>query len=182
MIADEIKTEVELEDRNGVIIGGNMVRWYGGFDSYVIAQEFDTDIFAPSMGRKIDREDEMDINHLPYMDWLDWQTELSKHKYGVHLMPTHAAGTFALNCSYHGIPCIGYDGLDTQSELHPDLTVSMGDLKTSNELVYKLKNDKDFYTHCSKKTKLLYKNMFFTEKEYIYSMNNIIKEVFDENN
>ena len=39
------------------------------------------------------------------------------------MMRTHAAGTFALNCSYLGIPCIGYKGLDTQSTLHPDLSL-----------------------------------------------------------
>ena len=84
-----------------------MVRWYGGFDSYVIAQEFDMPIFAPSMGRKIDREDEMDIQHLPYMTWVDWINNLSQYHVGVHLMPTHAAGTFALNCAFHGIPVSG---------------------------------------------------------------------------
>ena len=125
MITDEIKPTTKPEDRRGVIIGGNMVRWYGGFDSYIIAQEFDEDIYAPSMGRKIKREDEMDITHLPYMNWLEWMNNLSQFKYAVHLMPTHAAGTFALNCAYHGIPCIGYSGLDTQSHCHPQLTIKI---------------------------------------------------------
>ena len=102
-----------------VVIGGNMVRWYGGFDSYIVAQEFDMPIVAPSMGRKIDREDEMDIQHLPYMTWVDWMNNLSQYHVGVHMMPTHAAGTFTLNCAFHGIPCIGYKGLDTQEGLHP---------------------------------------------------------------
>ena len=66
MIEDNIKP-AEVEDKNGVMIGGNMCRWYGGFDSYIVAQEFDEDIFAPSMGRKIEREEEMDIAHLPYI-------------------------------------------------------------------------------------------------------------------
>ena len=108
MITDYIKPTTKPEDRSGVIIGGNMVRWYGGFDSMIVAQEFGEKIFAPSMGRRIEREDEMDITHLPYMKWLPWVNRLSQFKYAVHLMPTQAAGTFALNCAYHGIPCIGY--------------------------------------------------------------------------
>ena len=40
----------------------------------------------PSMGRKIDREDELDINHLPYMTWIEWMNNLSQFKYGVHLI------------------------------------------------------------------------------------------------
>ena len=37
-------------DRKGVIIGGNFVRWYGGFDSYIIARELDIPISSVSMG------------------------------------------------------------------------------------------------------------------------------------
>ena len=100
MLAERLGILPRSEWGDAVMIGGNMVRWYGGFDSYIVAQEFGEDIYAPSMGRKISREDEMDINHLPYMDWADWMDNLSNYRYGVHLMPTHAAGTFALNCAY----------------------------------------------------------------------------------
>ena len=164
-----------------MIIGGNMVRWYGGFDSYIIAQEFDEDIYAPSMGRKIDREDEMDINHLPYMTWVEWINNLSKYKYGVHLMPTWAAGTFTLNCAYHGIPCIGYKGLDTQ-HLHPSLSVDYGDLDEAKILAKRLKIDEEFYKKCSKECKNLYRNSSFREKQYIYTMNKVIGEVINETN
>ena len=133
-----------------MIIGGNMVRWYGGFDSYIIAQEFDTDIHAPSMGRKIDREDEMEISHLPYMNWIEWMNNLSRFKYAVHLMPTHAAGTFALNCAYNGIPCIGYVNSDPQRLCQPNLSVDLYDIEKAKSLAVKLKNDKDFYNECSK--------------------------------
>ena len=134
------------------------------------------------MGRKIDRENEMDISHLPYMDWIDWINNLSRFKYAVHLMPTHAAGTFALNCSYLGIPCIGYKGSDTQTELHPFLSVDGGDINSAVKLAKKLVNDKDFYTHCSMQTILLYKNSGFVEKNYIYNMKQTIKEVMNEAN
>ena len=182
MITDEIKPHIVNPDaRSGVIIGGNMVRWYGGFDSYIIAQEFEEDIFAPSMGRKIEREDEMDISHLPYMNWIEWMNNLSRFKYAVHLMPTYAAGTFALNCAYHGIPCIGYDGLDTQSKCHPQLTVKMNNLKHARELAHKLKNDDGFYKHQSEVAKNNFK-IFFGEEEYIYTMKQVMENILNENN
>ena len=182
MITDNVKPMTENPmGREGVIIGGNMVRWYGGFDSYLIAQEFETDIYAPSMGRKIEREDEMDITHLPYMKWLDWMNNLSKYKYAVHLMPTYAAGTFALNCAYHGIPCIGYKGLDTQ-HLHPSLSVDYGDLDTAKILAKRLKIDKEFYEKCSVECKNLYRNSSFREEKYVNIMKQVIEEIINETN
>ena len=80
------------------------------------------------------------------------------------MMRTHAAGTFALNCAYLGIPCIGYEGLDTQRTLHPELTVKDGDLVTARELLQQLHNDKDFYTLCSKSAQLLYKEHYHEDK------------------
>ena len=179
MIEDFIKPKVEPGARSGVIIGGNMVRWYGGFDSYIIAQEFGEEIFAPSMGRKIEREDEMSITHLPYMNWVEWMNHLSQFKYAVHLMPTHAAGTFALNCAYHGIPCIGYEGLDTQTHCHPQLTIKMNDLSHARKLANKLKNNSEWYKLQSETAKSNF-NHFFGEKEYIYNMKEIIKKVMND--
>ena len=181
MIEDKIEPHIVNPDaRDGVIIGGNMVRWYGGFDSMIVAQEFGEDIYAPSMGRKIEREDEMDITHLPYMNWIEWINNLSRFKYAVHLMTTHAAGTFALNCAYHGIPCIGYKGLDTQELCFPQLSVEMGDLKSARELANKLKDDKTFYGFISKKAQNNYEK-FFKENVYKENMKNIM-ESFDETN
>ena len=180
MIEDELKPTSKYKDRKGVIIGGNMCRWYGGFDSYVVAQQFEEEIYAPSMGRKKDDEVGMhNLTHLPYMNWVEWVNNLSNYKYAVHLMPTQAAGTFALNCAYHGIPCIGYKGLDTQELCFPQLTVDMGDLKTARELANKLKEDKTFYGFISNKAKNNY-NTFFGENEYTYSMKEIFKEVINE--
>ena len=152
MIEDGIEGYVltHKNDRKNIIIGGNFCSWYGGFDSYVIAQEADCPIYIPSMGRKIEGEEQMpNLNHLPYMNWVEWIHTLSQFKYGIHLMRTHAAGTFALNCAYLGIPCIGYEGLDTQENCHPYLTVKLGDLATAKEKLILLKNDKDFYNKCS---------------------------------
>ena len=71
-------------------------------------------------------------------------------------MRTHAAGTFALNYAYLGIPCIGYEGLDTQEKCHPELTVKLGDLEKAKEIAKKLRNDEKFYVHCSKTSKEKY--------------------------
>jgi hypothetical protein len=154
MIEDAIGT-VSQTERKDVIIGGNFVSWYGGFDSMIVAQELSDTIWAPSMGRKQLGEEQL-IKHLPYLEWKDWIHKLNEFKYGVHLMRTHAAGTFALNCAYLGIPCIGYKGLDTQEILHPELTVELGDLQTAKELAKKIRLDEEFYLYLSNKAKTLY--------------------------
>jgi hypothetical protein len=160
MIEDSIKDLPQVE-RNNVMIGGNFCSWYSGFDSYIVAQEADCSIYIPSMGRKIDGEEQMhNLNHLPYMNWVDWIKTLNNFKYGVHLMRTHAAGTFALNCAYLGIPCIGYEGLDTQEKCHPNLTVKLGDLATAKEKLILLKTDSNFYNECSKISKQNYKDNY----------------------
>ena len=175
MLAERLGIQPRSEWSDVVIIGGNMVRWYGGFDSMIVAQQFDMPIVAPSMGRKIDREDEMDIQHLPYMSWVEWINSLSQYHVGVHMMPTHAAGTFTLNCAFHGIPCIGYKGLDTQEELHPLLSVDDGDMETAIKLANKLKDDK-FYEECSLMCNENYKKSLYTENNF----KPYIKKIFEE--
>ena len=157
----------------GVMMGGNFCHWYGGFDSYIVAQEFGTDVCVPSMGRKIEGEEQMEnLTHLSYLNWTNWIAELSKRKYGVHLMRTHAAGTFALNCAYLGIPCIGYDNLNTQKYLHPDLSVPDGDIEQARKIAEKLRKDEEFYLYCSNKAKEKYKT-FYHEEKYISYFNNL---------
>ena len=135
----------------GTIIGGNFVQWYGGFDSYVVAREIPHPIVAPSMGRKQEQEDLIeDITYLPYMSWRDWIKTLGNYRIGVHLMRTHAAGTFNMNCGFHGIPCICYKGLDTQELIHPKLSVDIGDLPKAKSLIKKLNEDEVFYDEMSK--------------------------------
>ena len=175
MLAERLGIQPRSEWNDVVIIGGNMVRWYGGFDSMIVAQQFDMPIVAPSMGRKIDREDELDIQHLSYMTWVEWINSLSQYHVGVHMMPTHAAGTFTLNCAFHGIPCIGYKGLDTQEELHPLLSVDDGDMDTAIKLANKLKDDK-FYEECSLMSKENYTKSLYAENNFVP----YIKEIFEE--
>ena len=171
MIEDSLN-ELPTEDRSGVMIGGNFCHWYGGFDSYMVAQTFEEKVFIPSMGRKIEGEEQMDnLHHLPYMNWTQWIYELNKRKYGIHLMRTHAAGTFALNCAYLGIPCIGYKGLDTQEVCHPECTIELGNIIQAKQIAEKLKKDEEFYLHCSNKAKEKYKKYFNEDK-----FNNTVKE------
>ena len=169
MIEDLIK-DMPTVERSNAMIGGNFCSWYGGFDSYMTSQEFECPIYVPTMGRKIDNEEQMEnLNHLPYMDWADWIKTLNKFKYGVHLMRTHAAGTFALNCAYLGIPCIGYTGLDTQMICHPDCTVEVGDITKAKQIAKKLRIDEKFYLYCSNKAMKMYNKHFHENKflEYV---------------
>ena len=165
MITDRLVPQSERSDVT--IIGGNFVSWYGGFDSYMVAREIGDPIVAPSMGRKQEQEDAIeDINYLPYMSWREWINNLSQYNIGVHLMRTHAAGTFAMNCGFHGIPCVGYKGLDTQEILHPLTTVEVGDLEHAKEIGLKLKNSEKFYDLCSETIKKRF-NKYYTEEVWL---------------
>ena len=170
MIEDTLK-DIPKDKGTGVMIGGNFCHWYGGFDSYIVAQEFNEDVYIPSMGRRIKGEEQMEnLNHLPYMNWTNWIAALNKRKYAVHLMRTHAAGTFALNCAYLGIPCIGYEGLDTQMICHPLTTVKVGDLEHAKELANKLKTVPEFYKLCSETARKCY-NKEYTEEKFKENFN-----------
>jgi len=168
MIEDsiDINSLTDSKDRKNCIIGGNFVSWYGGFDSFIVANNvFKSDeIYAPSMGRKQEGEENL-IKHIPYTEWNDWIKQLSKFRVGIHLMRTHAAGTFALNCAYLGIPCIGYKGLDTQETLHPSLSIDVGDINKANELLKTLNDNKDFYDKCKEEAKKNY-DKFYHERNF----------------
>ena len=173
MIEDNISNLPNVQ-RNDTIIGGTFCRWYGGFDSYLVANKFDTPICAPSMGRKKPVEDSIEnLTFLPYMTWTQWIKKLNDFKYAVHLMPTYAAGTFSMNCAFLGIPCIGYEAVDTQRNLHKELSVSSGDLRTAMDLAIKLKNDIEFYNYCSIQCKERY-NVYHSEAKFLKRMNSIL--------
>lgn len=163
MITDNIK-EYEGE-RKGVIVGGNWVSAYRGFDSYVIGKILDDNISAITTGRMKPEEKLLDINHIPWMNWIDFIYELSKHKYGVQL-GTAAAGTFNLNCAYLGIPCISYETINTQKYLHPQLTVDDGDIEQARKLATKLASDEDFYKECSNQARENY-NKLYSEQQFV---------------
>lgn len=164
MIEDTITDVTPPEQRTGVMIGGNFKSWYGGFDSFMLAKSITDEVYSPQMGRRQEGEEQLGISQLPYLEWTQWISELSKRRIGIHMMRTHAAGTFALNCAYLGIPCVGYEGLDTQRILHPDLTVPDGDLISAKKLVKKLDSDEKFYKLCSTSTLELYQKYYHESK------------------
>ena len=165
LMIEEAIGNLEPVERSEVIIGGNFVNWYGGFDSFIVAQEITDRVYAPSMGRKQKGEEQF-LTHLPYMNWKQWIHKLNVFKIGIHLMRTHAAGTLGLNCAYLGIPCIGYKGLDTQELCHPDLTIQIGDLKGAKNFAKELRDNQEFYVHCSQISKQKYKE-HYSENNFI---------------
>ena len=169
MIPEGILPRSEWGDET--IIGGNFVSWYGGFDSYIVAREIGDPIWAPSMGRKQEQEDAIeDIHYMAYMSWREWISALSQFNIGVHLMRTHAAGTFAMNCAFHGIPCIGYRGLDTQENCHPNLSVDVGDLETAVRKAQLLKEDIGYYDACSTQAQKGFSE-YYTEYKWLENWN-----------
>lgn len=149
LMIEDFASTLTPKVENKVIIGGNFARWYGGFESYLVARDFELPVYTQSSHAKRDREEDL-ITHLPRLLWNDWMQVLKDFKFAVHLMPTVAAGTFSLNCAYFGIPCIGNEKVDTQRICHPDLSVDVADVLKARELATKLKYDLDFYSHCSK--------------------------------
>lgn len=160
MIEDPIG-QIQDINRIGTIIGGNLVRWYGGFNSLITAQSIDVPVFAPRMGRMSELELQVDsLNHLPYVEWDRWIHTLNMFKYAIHLNPNSIGGTFSLNCAYLGIPCIGNINSNTQRLCFPELSIQPDNIKEAKRLLKLLHTDTEFYNHCSIKSKELYKEHF----------------------
>ena len=161
LLIEELIKHIKPTKENKVIIGGNFARWYGGFQSYIVAQEFNCEKWTQESHAKREYEDKIpDLNHLQRLSWGAWMNTLSTFKYAVHLMPTVAAGTFSLNCAYFGIPCIGNIKVDTQRLCHPELSVAVDDVEKARKLANKLQNDNEFYNVCSENSKKLYREHY----------------------
>ena len=171
MITDGVVPRSEWGD--AVVIGGNFVWAYGGFDSYQVARELTDDVHAVTTGR-MKKEEEQVLKHIPWMLWREWIDTLSQYNVGVQL-GTASAGTFNLNCSFHGIPCIGYSNVNTQKILHPSTTVEVGDIVGAKEIARKLKDDK-FYDKCMKETQRIYEN-YYTEEKFLEHTLKIIESL-----
>ena len=163
------KTKFKPQE-NRTIVTGPLTREYNGFSQVLIAHNTDMPIDIPPMGESRMPKDSWEmarnlgINYLQYMSWVDWMYNLSRYKIGYMMSAATASGSFALNCAYLGIPCIGDKRADTQSILFPDLAVDVFDNKKALDLTIKLKNDLDFYIEVSNKAKRLYKQEFTKEK------------------
>ena len=172
MIEDFIK-DIQPITEDKVLIGGNFSRWYGGFESYMVASEFGLPIWGQeSHSKRLNEGGIGNLSHFPRMNWNDWMVEVSKFKYGVHLMPTVAAGTFSLNCAYFGIPVIGNEKVDTQRLLHPNLSVDVSDIESAMIMVEMLK-DPIFYKKKSEEAKDNY-HTYYTKEVWLKQMMNKI--------
>jgi hypothetical protein len=160
------------------MIGGNFARWYGGFQSYVVATEFQCPIFVPSSHCKRKGEEQVPgLTHLPWVMWNDWMKQLATFKYAVNLMPTIAAGTFSMNCAYFGIPCIGNEKVDTQMLLFPELSVDVNDVHQARFLAMQLRTDKGFYDLASTHARRSLRESFHLDKEkWLKHMEGILNE------
>ena len=141
MIEDTIKTAPQ---ENRVFVAGNWHLTYRGFDAWVISNEFDMPKYGFKAGKYKEGEDINGINYLPWMQWDQFMLELSKCKYGIQTYQS-SAGQFPLNCAYLGVPCIGYNDVNTQIDLFPDLSVDRGDIIAARKLANKIQNDVAFY-------------------------------------
>ena len=163
------KTKFKPQE-NRTIVTGPLTREYNGFSQVLIAHNADMPIDIPPMGESRMPKDSWEmapnlgINYLKYMSWVDWMYNLSRYKIGYMMSAATASGSFALNCAYLGIPCIGDKRADTQSILFPDLAIDVFDNKKAFDLTLKLKKDLDFYIEVSNKAKRLYKKEFTKEK------------------
>ena len=172
MIEDIVKTAPQ-EDR--VFVAGNWHLTYRGFDAWVISNEFDMPKYGFKAGKYKEGEDINGINYLPWMQWDQFMLELSKCKYGIQTYQS-SAGQFPLNCAYLGIPCIGYNDVNTQKDLFPDLSVKRGDILHARRLANNLQKNKEFYNRVSIKAKELY-NELYKEDKFLEKWNKIIKEL-----
>lgn len=171
LLIEELIKDIIPNPQDKVIIGGNFARWYGGFQSYIVADELKVPKFIQDSHAKREQEDQIpDLNHLPRLNWIEWMNEISTYKYAVHLMPTVAAGSFSLNCAYFGVPCIGNEKVDTQRICHPDLSIDVDDVEKGRILAKRLIEDKEFYEMCSKKCKENY-NTFYSKEQFLKHMN-----------
>lgn len=155
---------------NRAILNGPLTIEYNGFSQLILAHNTGMEIDIPPMGESRMPKDSWDmapnlgVNYLPYMSWVEWMYNLSRYKIGYMLTPAMASGSFALNCAYLGIPCIGNIKADTQRILFPDLSIDTFDNKKALELTLRLTNDLDFYKNVSTKAKEIYYREFSKEK------------------
>ena len=155
---------------NRTIVTGPLTKEYNGFSQLLLAHNLDMPVDIPPMGESRMPKDSWEmapnlgVNYLQYMSWAEWMYNLSRYKVGYMMSAATASGSFALNCAYLGIPCIGDKRADTQSILFPDLAIDVFDNEKALELTFKLKNDLDFYIEVSNKAKRLYKQEFTKEK------------------
>ena len=63
-----------------------------------------------------------------------------------------------------GIPCIGYNDVNTQYNLFPNLSVDRGDIVAARKLANELQTNKDFYKQSVKIGKFNYDQLYKEDK------------------
>tara|TARA_Y100000310_G_C20556076_1_gene750579 strand:- start:672 stop:1205 length:534 start_codon:yes stop_codon:yes gene_type:complete len=177
MIEDSIQISNERND--SVFVAGNWHTTYRGFDAWIIGREFNLPMSGFKSGKFKKNEEYNGINYLPWMNWIKFMFELSKHKYGVQCYQA-SAGQFSLNCAYLGIPCIGYNDINTQQDLFPQLSVNRGDVLEARKIASKLKKDLDFYKEVSDLSKSNYKKIY-SEKVFLKKWKDIEDKLYERN-
>ena len=173
IIEDYLLDARDVEKQDKTMVGGNCSNWYGGFDSYMVADIYDNKIDMPKM-RNTDFHDQLPrLSVLPHIQFYDWIYKLAEYKYAVHLMPAITAGTFCLNAAFLGIPCIGYIESDPQRLCQPDLSIDLYDIEKAVELAKRLRDDKDFYTECSHKALENY-TKYYNESVFLKYMEGVL--------
>ena len=174
MIEDSIST-ISQQKEDKVFVAGNWHTTYRGFDAWVIGQEFELPMVGFKSGKFEHGEEQNGINYLPWMNLAQFMNELSKCKFGVQCYQA-SAGQFPLNCAYLGVPCIGYDDINTQRDLFPNLSVKRGDIISARKLAHQLQNDKDWYKENVKIAKFNY-DQWYKEDKFLENWNQIIKKI-----
>lgn len=182
MIEDNIKDLERNPDAKDIMLGGGFSPWYGGTDSYIVAQrilnieEVEAKLIMPQMGRNNGEESFLGINVLPHSDWFTWMQNLSNCKYAIHMMPTLAAGTFSLNAAYLGIPCIGLQELDTQRLCHKYTTATSLVHATR---IAKMLTQENYYKMASEDCRRKYE-FIYNEIVWLNSMYRIFTDILDK--
>jgi hypothetical protein len=174
MIANGIPLKLATQEK--AIIGGNFCRWYGGFQSLMVAERFRCPVYVPSSHCKRPGEEQVPgLNHLPWVSWIEWINHLALYKFAVNLMPTVAAGTFSMNCAYWGIPCIGNEDVNTQRGLFPIISVPVHDVEKAVYWADRLAEDPDFYNQIAEEARWRLKDSYhFNRGVWLNHMERII--------
>ena len=76
MIEDYLLDARKTEKQDKTMIGGNCSEWYGGFDSYLIADIYNNPIDMPKM-RNVDLHDQLPrLNVLPHIQFTDLDLQI----------------------------------------------------------------------------------------------------------
>jgi hypothetical protein len=150
-----------VSERDGVMVMGCPGTWYNAMPAIKACLDIDVEhIGMPHVGRLAQSDFDWlkqfpQITIYPFMPWDQWTEVLSTYKIGINLMTARAAGSFNLNCAALGLPCIGYDDLDTQKLHSPNHTITRStnrNIYISNfiELVKEVYYNADYIeTYCS---------------------------------